>query len=856
MSDGFKIADAFVDVKAEDNTRRDLSKVDAGIMSWGDKLAKRITGYFTKGFDEGTAEARKKALKLRDETIEAIEDINAKKLKIDADILRATAKIKDLKEKAEKASGDRKIQYEADIAAAQAKLVLLGRQADKLGRKHIELKVDLDRQLASRALSEVAQTATSMFSSMFRRLSEGATSLATNIGTSIATAITSGSAMTAATGGINLLVGAVLALVTAVAMVATGFLALAPILLVTGGAAGSLFTIIAGGIASVAVLKMGLGGLGDALADIGKDGKVSEETLAKMSKNGRLLAHELERLKGPLDNLRKFVQDKLLAGMNLEIKTLASKWLPALKPMLGDLATRFNGFAKQVMTALGKPDFIDNIRAGVKGFGDFIDRLGKSIPGLIGAFGKLAKGSVPFLKEIGDLIGGLVDKFSAWIATAEKSGDLDKFMKGAAKALRDIWDISGLVFGIVGDIIEIFFPSSKRASGDFLGGVKVFLQEIKDWLGDPKNQKKIQDWIDKIQDFVDKAATEWIPKAIEWMNKIDGWVKKVEGWIDRIKDFARDVGEAWDKIKEDAQEKWDSIVAFFTGLPERVRGALAELPGKVREKFQDMANQAAERVGYMIGSAVGSFIAFPGRVADALAALPGKVSGIFNSARTSAVTGASSLVSQASSWLSQLPGRASSALSALPGRVSSAFSSARSSATSIASQLVSQAVGTISGLPGRARSALGDLGGVLWSAGYSLIQGLIRGIRDAVPGLEGTLRWVTSLFPKNKGPIEKDRKLLEPAGKAIMSGLMRGIDSEVPALRDQLQGLTGAIQAMGSGHARAASGSAGGGYHFAAGSIVLDASKIKSIQDLMDLIENLKVTSRTHRVRPAYVGAR
>jgi hypothetical protein len=99
----------------------------------------------------------------------------------------------------------------------------------------------------------------------------------------------------------------------------------------------------------------------------------------------------------------------------------------------------------------------------------------------------------------------------------------------------------------------------------------------------------------------------------------------------------------------------------------------------------------------------------------------------------------------------------------------------------------------LQGLPGRAQSALGNLGGVLWRAGLDLINGLINGILGAIPGLESTLGWVTSIIPDWKGPLDHDRRLLMPAGEAIMSGLIRGIISQTPGLRAELMSITDLI---------------------------------------------------------------
>ncbi|MFC6017575.1 hypothetical protein ACFP2T_15335 [Plantactinospora solaniradicis] len=94
------------------------------------------------------------------------------------------------------------------------------------------------------------------------------------------------------------------------------------------------------------------------------------------------------------------------------------------------------------------------------------------------------------------------------------------------------------------------------------------------------------------------------------------------------------------------------------------------------------------------------------------------------------------------------------------------------------------------GIPRRILRALGNLGDLLRNAGRSIIQGLINGIRGMVPSLSGTLGWITNMIPDWKGPMDTDRRLLEPSGTAIMGGLIRGIHGERRALETELGSVT------------------------------------------------------------------
>jgi phage-related protein len=93
-------------------------------------------------------------------------------------------------------------------------------------------------------------------------------------------------------------------------------------------------------------------------------------------------------------------------------------------------------------------------------------------------------------------------------------------------------------------------------------------------------------------------------------------------------------------------------------------------------------------------------------------------------------------------------------------------------------------------LPDRILTTVANFGSLLYNAGVNLIQGLLRGIRDHIPGLKGLLNWVTSMLPDWKGPEDKDRRILYPAGQAVMSGFVTGINAGKAELRDALTGIT------------------------------------------------------------------
>lgn len=339
--------------------------------------------------------------------------------------------------------------------------------------------------------------------------------------------------------------------------------------------------------------------LGQASVKTGQQGSAALKKLgdqmSKLSPNAQRLVRTLDGLKGPFGELKKFVQDRLLDGVSGQVQTLADRWLKPLRQILGDLAGRFNVVGDGLFKAFGRQDFIDNIKTAVGGFGDMIDRIGRSLPGFVDAFGRLGAASTPVLEMLGELIGGILDKFSRWIKSADDTGKLDTFMQEAAATLQQIFDIGGLVFGIIGQLIEIFFPQSKKTSDGVLDGVENSLRKISDWLKDPENQQKLRDFVQDIQDFINKVNNEWIPKITEWVGKIDGWIAGAERWIVKVKVFGSAISGFFSDISTAVSDWWgrtrDTFTSARTWLTVTLPGGFTALRDRAGARFSEMRDR-------------------------------------------------------------------------------------------------------------------------------------------------------------------------------------------------------------------------------------------------------------------------
>lgn len=122
----------------------------------------------------------------------------------------------------------------------------------------------------------------------------------------------------------------------------------------------------------------------------------------------------------------------------------------------------------------------------------------------------------------------------------------------------------------------------------------------------------------------------------------------------------------------------------------------------------------------------------------------------------------------------------------------------------------------VKGVPGKIKAGLGNLSNLLSEAGRKIIQGLWDGMKAI---WEKAKKWVTGIahwIAQNKGPLDKDAKLLEPAGQAIMGGLLRGMQGRFGAVQSFIGDVNGALGGIGAtptigGPALASAGGSAGG---------------------------------------------
>jgi hypothetical protein len=501
---------------------------------------------------------------------------------------------------------------------------------------------------------------------------------------------------------------------------------------------------------SIEAHKLAIQQLGDAqkslnekIAGAGAAAGGLKQQLPKIAASAREFLNELKRLKPAFDDLRLDVQQRLFQGLADKLRILAQNWLPALHRGLGDMADTMNGVVKTAFDSLSKPTFISNIMTSVDAFRISLGKIGQAVAGpLVDAFGRLASAARPFILMLGDKLAGIVTQFSNWIKKADESGKLQEFMEKATHVVGKLFDIFTDLARITGDVINILF-GTKAGSTDNWDNLATSIHKVADWMGNPANQKKVSDFLNKLG-----GAAKTIAGAVVSLGNL----------LDKGKEF-----ETW------AKNAYNSVKGFFEDLPK-----------KIGKSFSDLGNW---------------FAALPGQVGAWLSALPGTVWNAFASAMINAAYLVGWGIGQIGTFFSNLPGQVWNWLKNLPSNVGAIIHNV----VAWFRQVGPEAWNALKGVGSTASGALSDLPARMWNAGYNAVIGLWNGIT----GLWGWL-WskvynlgvdMWNAFMQGIGARSPSRKFAD-AGKWAMLGAALGLENNKDALLGTAKRIAGDLASV------------------------------------------------------------
>lgn len=558
------------------------------------------------------------------------------------------------------------------------------------------------------------------------------------------------------------------------------------------------------------------------------------------------LARGLDSLRPGVESLSEKLGPVLtLMGELAEaIGSVASAALQNLSPAIGELAELLTPFVDQLGGDLTQiiedlaptfeelADQIDGLGPEVQEVSDAFSRLAdalgpslqKGLPKIVTALGKLAKlnlevsannlnaiaSSIESFNKAFDGEGGsATDRITSFVKGLGKLGNLDLWGTAAAadavtkaleslldsmgldwdansnivaNALRNIFDIDIMKLTPLGGLVEpikqafaaVDWSAIGRGviDGIILGLVPAPLVE--------KAQELADSLINKVKELlgihspstvfeeIGRNVVQGFVNGLADLTGFDNFVARIKAGVEnlrtsviqKVESLRAGVVQKFENLKTNAQQKFEQIRATVIQKIENLRAnAIA--------KFESIKAQAVQKLENLRSNAIAKAESIRSNVVSKIEALRANLVGKWESVRATA----------ASKWES----------------IKNTIRDAAGQIKDAVSGKVDNVVAYMRGVPGKIKGALGDLSTLLYSAGSSVIQGLIDGIQSKIGDVQAKLQNLTAMLPDWKGPAPKDARLLTPAGELIMQSLIDGFENKFTAIRKVLRGLTDEI---------------------------------------------------------------
>lgn len=463
-----------------------------------------------------------------------------------------------------------------------------------------------------------------------------------------------------------------------------------------------------------------------------------------------------------------------------------------LIPFLGDFIEFLNSLPPEVITALGVAFLA------LAGALQLISALAGPISAvvtLLGGWAAVGEVLGAALAAIGGpitlIIAGIAALVAAlvWFFTKTETGK-----EIVAAAWQGIQDAAQAVADwFTGTLLPLFqgvwdgITSGIQAVGDFFGNV---------WQGVLDAPQAIVDWFTgtflpfffNLPSLLVQAFLDLITLFFSLPGRIIGAVATLGALL------VAWITDAWTAVVTFVTDAFIAYVTFWVELPGRIISAVTTFGPMILEWIVNAWNTVVSWVTNAFVAYVNFWLQLPGRIISAVAEFAPKILRWIIDAWTAVANWINSALNTFVNFFANLGSRVFDALASFGSKILEAISKGMGQGNTAAEDGIRNLLSTIGALPGKIVSTLGNLGSTLYNAGKDLIDGLLRGITAGFDKVKNFVGGVGGWIADHKGPKQYDLHLLQPAGGWIMEGLRKGLQDAIPDLRRTLGNVTDAIR--------------------------------------------------------------
>lgn len=285
--------------------------------------------------------------------------------------------------------------------------------------------------------------------------------------------------------GTNKLAGDFLKLANNLSNIPTAMAAITGTATVLANLAGVVGVIPAAGAAAVttiAALKIGMSGFGDALKASGDPAKFAE-SLKTLSPNARAAAIAVRDLTPAWTDLKKSVQDELFSGVGKTIKQVGGTYMPILKRGLTDVAAGFDDASSGVRKFFMQAQTQKDVNAIFGGTSGVVASLSSALGPALEILRDLVAVGMEFL-PVGGGFGEAARHAADFVHQARETGQLKKWISDGFSTVGDL----AKLFKNIGGIVTRVFGGLNAGGASMLQTMIKVTDQVKAFLDSAKGQ--------------------------------------------------------------------------------------------------------------------------------------------------------------------------------------------------------------------------------------------------------------------------------------------------------------------------------------------------------------------------------
>lgn len=354
------------------------------------------------------------------------------------------------------------------------------------------------------------------------------------------------------------------------------------------GLASALPAALLAGAASMAVFKLGLKGVSEAL-EAGLTGNVDDfrKALKGLHPEAQKFVSVAVDVAKHWRNIQRATQGALFEGtadalgkLNAALYPLAAKWLPQIASLFSRAGRAVAGFFTSAEGKAGLDKIFEGAHRALEGFLE-------AVPYLAQAFTDIGEVGASMFGDLGQGFGGMAKKFADWIRGLKESGELQEWADRAKETFQTI----GRIAEDIGRVIMSVFKNGSDEGQGFLENVE---KQTEAWATfmESSDGAKLVDSLGTIGE-----AMGHLVGVIKFLSEVWlGWVAVAESGVEFVK-------QGWESLTQ----LIIASVGFILDAAVRAFGWIPGIGDKLKQsqrEFEEWRNSSTNSLSSVSNNAL------------------------------------------------------------------------------------------------------------------------------------------------------------------------------------------------------------------------------------------------------------